>query len=424
MKCIAGLLAGLALCLSAQAAPPVAQQIVLRHALTGRAQETLAMLVQRFNEQQKGRAKVVLQALAGVADPRRLPQMALLDRDDTVAFFGSRPRFKPLYRVMAESRERLDARRFLPLIADVVADLSGRLQALPLGMSMPALFWNKDVFRKAGLDPDAAPKTWQDVQKAAGTLFDAGVKCPLTSSRFAWVHLENLSSQHGEPISVREGRGVMRVVLNRMIEVKHIATLESWYRSFYFHYFGPGNEADAKFLSGQCAMLTGASALYTKAANGSFHVGMATLPYYDDVYGATPGQLLPDGAALWVLAGGNRAEDGVAARFAAFMLRPDVQRQWVEATGFLPMTPAAMTALKADGDPPAVLAVAVHRLSERKPANTREKYGFGLDRLHDILNEEIETVWQNTQPAKQALDNAMLRANLAISGAGRLLSRR
>lgn len=415
MKRIVGLIACLAVSLAAQvaqAAPAqTAPEIVLRHALSGPAQDTLATLVLRFNDEQKGHAKVLLQSLQDVADPRQLPQMAFLDSDDSVEFFRSRPRFKPLYQVMAESGERLDARSFLPLIADAVDDMAGRLQALPLGMAMPALLWNKDAFRRAGLDPETAPKTWLDVQKAAASLFDAGYKCPLTSSRFSWVHLENISSQHGEPISVSEGHGVMKVVLNRMVEVKHIALLASWYKSLYFHYFGPGDAADGKFLSGECAMLTGASSLYVAAARGRFHTGVATLPYYDDFYGATPDKLLPDGAALWVLAGRKKEEYRVVAHFAKFMLRPEVQKEWVRATGYLPMTPVAMAALKTEGDPAGFRDAAMRRLSERKSATTRGKHGFGLDRLHDILTEEIETVWKNTQPAKAALDTAMLRAN-------------
>ena len=414
---VAGLVAGLAVSLAAQAAAP-APEIVLRHAQSGPAEVALASLVQRFNNQQKDHAKVRLQALKDVADARQLPLMAFLDSDDSDLFFHSRPRFKPLYQVMAQAGEKLDAKNFLPLIADAVDDWHGRLQALPLGLAMPVLLWNKDAFRKAGLDPETAPKTWLDVQKAAASLFDAGYPCPLTSSRFSWVHLENISSQHGEPISVSEGRGVIQVVLNRMVEVKHLALLSSWYKSFYFHYFGPGDAADGKFLSGQCAMLTGASSLYALAERGSFPTGVATLPYYDDFYGATPDKLLPDGAALWFLAGHKKDEYRVAAHFAKFMLRPEVQMEWVRATRYLPMTPLALAALKTDGDPAALRAVEVRRLSEGKSRTSRGKHGFGLDRLHTILNEEIETVWKNTQPAKAALDAAMLRANAMLPKAG------
>lgn len=402
------------LLVGALAAPAQAsEEIVLRHALTGKAHDVLATLVLRFNDEQKGKSRVLLQDLRGIEedDRRQLPHLALLDSDDSMDFFRTRPRFKPLYQVMSESGETLDAQRFFPLLADAVDDTLGRLQALPLGMSLPVLMWNKEAFRKAGLDPEQAPKTWWEVQERAGSLFDAGVQCPFTSSRFVRVHLENVSSQHGEAISVREKNGTTRVALNQLVDVKHIALMASWYKSSYFRYFGSGTESDRKFISGECAMLTGESALYAEALRGGFAVGVAELPYYDDIRDATPHRVLPDGAALWVLAGRKKSEYKLAARFVSFMLRPQVQLEWVQATGYLPMTPTAIVALKAMGVAPALLDAATRRLAERKSATTRTKHGYGLNRVRDILNQEIAAVWANTKPAKEALDTAMSRAN-------------
>jgi sn-glycerol 3-phosphate transport system substrate-binding protein len=401
----------------------MSQEVLMRHALEGRSLDALATLVVRFNDEQKGKAnarpRVVLQGLAGVEDPRQLPHMALLDANDSRAFFASQPRFRPLAQVMAEAGEKLDSGRFLPQIADAADDASGRLQALPIGMALPVLFYNKDAFRKAGLDPEAPPKTWLAVQKAAGDLYDAGFTCPLTSSRFNWIHLENVASQHGEPILVRGAGG--KAHLNSMVHVKHIALLSSWNKSLYFHYFGPGNEGDARFASGECAMLTGESSLYAELARAKrFDFGVAGLPYYDDVYGATPYNVLPDGAALWVLAGHGKAEYRVVARFASFLLRPENQRDWVGATGYLPMTPAAIEALKSAGvAPAAVLDAAQRRLSAPRVLAARPKNGPWRDRMHEILDEEIIFVWKNTKPAKEALDTAMLRSNVDLPAMGK-----
>jgi sn-glycerol 3-phosphate transport system substrate-binding protein len=402
------------LLLLALAAPAQAgEEIILRHALTGKTQDALTSLVLRFNDTQKGKARVILQDLRGISEQVRheLPQLALLDVDDSSEFFGSRPRFKPLFQVMPLAGERIDAKRFFPLLADVVDDPVGRIQALPLGMSLPVLLWNKEAYRKAGLDPEVPAKTWWEVQRHAGKLFDVGVKCPVTSSRFAWVHLENLSSQHGEPISVREKGGATKVALNRLIEVKHIALLSSWHKSAYFRYYGPGSESDEKFISGECAMYTGPSKLYADAVHAGLAVGVAELPYYDDVRGATPTKLLPDGAGLWILAGFKKNEYQLAARFVSFLLQPQAQLEWVRATGYLPMTPVAIDMLKRAGVAPTLLDAATRRLAERPGMTTRVKYGSDPDQMRDVLNEEIATVWANTKPAKEALDSAMQRLN-------------
>lgn len=421
LKVLAAVFLGLA-CASAGAT-----EVVLRHALQGKALDALATLTIRFNDENKAQprtkkskgreeAKVILQDVRGVEDLQQLPHLALLDPDESPQFFGTRPRFLPLHQVMAGAKEKFDTRSFYPQVAGAADDLAGRIQGVPMALSLPVLFFNKEAFLKVGLDPEAPPKTWFDLQQAAGKLFDAGYKCPLTTSNFAWVHLENVSSQHGEPLVTREGR-IDRVSLNNLVNVKHVALLISWHKSFYFHYFGPGREGDRKFASGECAMVTGQSSLYAELRGSTpFTVGVAELPYYDDVFAAQRADVLPDGASLWALPGKSKDEYKTAARFVAFLLRPENQRAWVQATGFLPMTSAAIEALRAAGVAPAVLDIAHKRLSSTKGA-ARTKNGE-RSRIRQILNEEIEFAWKNLKPAKEALDNAVARANsLLISEA-------
>lgn len=395
--------------------PPPPQEIVLRHGLSGAPLDMLATLALRFNDAEaklkRGAGRVLLEDVHGLADKSRLPQLAFFDYDDVQTMFDTRPRFRPLHQVMAAGRQRFDVKNFYPQMSDAVEDIAGRMQALPMGMSLPVLFYNKAAFIQAGMNPDAPPKTWWELQEAAGKLRDAGSKCPLTSSRFAWVHIENVAAQHGEPLVVKNGKQD-QLALNNMVNVKHIALLTSWHKSFYFVYSGPGREGDNRFASGECAMLTGESALYAslKRAQPDFPLGIAVLPHYDDVYGARPTHVLPDGAALWVLAADKRPEQEVIARFIAFLLQPDNQREWVRTTGFLPMTQTAVQALREGGADPSLLARAEARLSMAKRDAARTKSGLGRDRIRNILNEEIEFVWGNRKPAKEALDTAVLRA--------------
>lgn len=395
------------LILMTSAGAAFAQEVVLRHALAGSALDALTAQVARFNDEQKGKGRVVLQDLSQVADRKKLPHLALLDEDDARDFFDSIPRYKPMSGVMKESGQPFNAAVFLPQIADAVDDHRSQPQALPMALALPVLFYNKDAFAKAGLNPDVAPRTWQEIQNAAGALVDAGSACPLTTSRFAWVHLENLSAQHGEPAMVGSGR----YSFNNLIHVKHLARLASWQKSRYFHYFGPGREGDAKFLSGECAMLTGESALHGELRKAGFKVGVAALPYYDDVRGAQPDNVLPDGAALRALPGKKKNEYQLAARFVAFLMRPQVQRDWVRATGFLPMTSVALDELAAAGVSPAIIESARKRLGAPKKANVRMRAGVARGRVRAMLNEEIDLVWKTDRPAKEALDKAMTRAN-------------
>jgi sn-glycerol 3-phosphate transport system substrate-binding protein len=402
----------------AAAPPPAVQEVVLRHALSGESAALLVSLVGRYNAESKD-GKVVLQHVSMAEDLRHLPHFALMDDDEYQKFFDSRPRMIPLHKVMADAKERLDVASFYPVLVDVVDDNKGRIQALPLAQSVPVLFYNKDAFRKARLDPERPPKTWMEVQATAGKLFDAGYRCPLTSTNMAWVHLENVSTQHGEPMANSEKPGKSMLALNGLVQVKHVAMLASWYKSFYFHYFGHGREADDKFVSGACSMLTSDSSLFVRLARARpFAIGMADLPYYDDVRGAAPGRVLPDGPALWVLAGKKAPEYKAVAHFVSFLLKPEVQKEWVRTTGYLPMMPAAAEAFAADGVPAEVLRATVQRLAEKKMVSAaRPKAMLGLSRVRAILNEELEAVWSNRKPSKEALDSAVLRGNAVLEPA-------
>ncbi|MCX8086599.1 MAG: extracellular solute-binding protein [Rhodocyclaceae bacterium] len=411
------LLAGAAWAAPAKSAkaPPPPQEIVLRHTLAGKPLDALATLVVRFNEEEARRAggggRLVLEDGKNQSDRMPLPHLALFDRDDALALFGTRPRFLPLHKVMAAGDQRFEAERFYPLVREAVEDLAGRMQALPMGLSLPALFFNKTAFEKARLDPDNPPKTWWELQEAAGALREAGYACPLTSSRFAWVHVENVASQHGEPIVTKQGK-TEQLAVNNLVNVKHLALLTSWYKSRYFIWSGPGAEGDLRFASGECAMLTGESSLYVRIAREQpdFPLGVTVLPHYDDVYGARPIQVLPDGAALWVLAADKKPERAIIARFIAFLLRPEIQREWVRATGFLPMTPEAVAALRETGGNPKLLDQAERRLSMSAKEVRRTKSGFGKSRIRAILDEEIQFVWGEHKPPKAALDAAVARA--------------
>ena len=395
------------------ALPVIAQDISLRHDLDGRALDALATLVLRFNDGLKGKGRVVLQDARGVENRRVLPHLALLDPDDSMEFFDSRPRFRPLHEVMREGGQVLDASRFYPQVADAVDDASGRIQALPMALALPVLFINRASLRKAGLDPDKPVRTWWELQKVAGEIYDRGGKCPLTTARFAWIHSENVATQAGEAVVAKVDK-LDQVFANSMVNVKHLALLASWQKSRYFHYSGPGREGNRRFLRGECAMLTGESSLYAEAKRAGIDVGMAPLPYYDDVYSPRPADVLPDGAGLWVLAGHRKDEYKLAARFVTFLMRPEAQKEWVRATSYLPMTPGAVTALRDSDIPRQLLDAAQKRLSVSRKGSTRAKHGPIRDRLHEFLGEEVAFVWTTDRAAKEALDNTVRRVNEAM----------
>ena len=392
----------------------LAQELVLRHGLAGGQLDTLASIVLRFNDAQKGKGKVTLQAASPDTEHLALPHLGFLDATDSMAFFGTVPRFIPLHQMMKENGQTLSATEFLPQVADAVDDAGGRLQALPLGLSVPVLFLNRTWLAKAGKTAPIEPRSWADLQELAGDIRSSGSACPLTSSNFSWIHVENLAAQHGQPIlpTPANKRDAAQFRVNGLINVKHLALLATWQRSRYFIYSGAGREADARFLSGECAMLTGESSLLGEISRRGMDATVAPLPTYDDMSEARPSDVLPDGSALWVLAGSKKPEYQLIARFVRFLMLPEVQREWVKGTTFLPMSVAGLKVLQDSNYIPASQKDAlIKRLSAPKKASERLRAGSTRERLRSIFGEEVQSVWNEKYPAKQALDVTSQRAN-------------
>lgn len=397
----------LALAAPVFAAPaPAPTEIEFSHQLDEVRAERLATLVDRFNAQQKGYQLKLVRRVGGDA-PKHIN---LATRDDLARFVSNRARFKPLHEVMREAKEPLDGAKLSPELRVGVSDAKGRLFALPVALSTPVLYFNKASFRKAGLDPDKPPKTWWEVQQAADKLFDAGSRCAFTTSWPAWVHIDNVSAWNGADVSDAKGN----LSFNGLVQVKHVAMLATWYKSRFFSYFGRRDEADRRFAAGECGMLTSSSSLYgTLHESSSVETGVAPLPYHDDVREA-PQHTLADGASLWIGGGMKAAEYKGVARFVSFLLAPDMQVEMTVAGGFLPMTPVARAA--ANGKLLSVdlagLHVAYGQLQGKGPI--RALRVSQIEAVRQIIDEELETVWANKKPAKEALDTAVARGNAVL----------
>ncbi|MBS1228495.1 MAG: extracellular solute-binding protein family 1 [Proteobacteria bacterium] len=393
--------------LAALAAPaPSPVQIELSHQLDEVRVERLEPLLKAFNDQQKDVHLTLVRRAEGDA-PK---QINLVTPEEYSRFVASKAKFKPLYEVMREAKQPLDASKLSPELVTGLVDRKGQLFALPVAFSTPVLYINKAAFRKAGLNPDTPPKTWFETQEAAGKLIDSGSKCPFTTSWPASVHIDNLSARNGTEVADAKGK----LDFNGLAQIKHVAMLATWYKSKYFIYFGRRDEADRRFASGECGMLTSSSAIYgTLSENKALDVGVSALPYHDDVHGA-PQSTLADGASLWIASGLKPAETKGVASFINYVLGPEVQISMTLAGGYLPMTPVARLAassklMKADL---AGLQVAYDELKGKPlPAPVRVAQ---ITPVRVIVEEELETVWDNKKPAKEALDNAVARGNAVL----------
>ena len=397
--------------LASTAKPVVVQQIELFHRLPAERAEALGELVNRFNAQSKEYRVTLAEHDWRAANA---PHLMILEGDDEESFLAGKPRYKPLHALMKEAKVPLQTLRAPALMTRTPVDAKGQLLALPVGLSTPVLFVNRDALRRAGMNPDATSvATWFDLQNVLGRLADTGHTCPYTVSEPGRIMVENLSAWHNEPVSALRGK-VQAPSFNGMFQVKHVAMMASWHRARYLQVFDKGDEAEQRFANGDCAVIAAPSASWTDfRRKGTVDVGVTRLPYHEDFPGA-PQNTLADGPALWVSAGKKAGEYTGVARFISFWLQPENQVAWQRATGYLPLNRAGLLASQSDllGEDLENIRVAVGQLTN-KPVTGDSSSQPVVERasVRRILDEELAAVWADRKAAKEALDNAVTRAS-------------
>jgi sn-glycerol 3-phosphate transport system substrate-binding protein len=301
---------------------------------------------------------------------------------------------------------------------------NGDLLSMPFNVSTTVLFYNKDAFRKAGLDPEKPPRTWPELIDAAKKVRSTNAApCGYTTTWLAWVMLEQLASRHNVQLGTQgNGRGGLDTTLtlaNNPVLTRQLQTLIDLQKDKSFDYGGRSNDAAAKFISGECAMLTQSSGGLGAIVQGAkFAFGTAQLPYWPDVSGA-PYATTIGGASLWVFNAPNRsaAEYRGVARFLDFLRSDKVMTEWAKSTGFLPATNSAFKAMQAEGfftkNPGR--DVPILSLIESAKGDHTNGYRFGRwVEIRDVFHEEMEKALQGGQSAADVLRNTERRGNTLL----------
>jgi sn-glycerol 3-phosphate transport system substrate-binding protein len=327
----------------------------------------------------------------------------------------------PVYQLMADNNEPFDPSSFLAPVVGYYSDTEGNILSMPFNSSTPIMYYNKDVFKKAGLDPNVPPKTWAEVESFSKKITESGAaKCGFTSGWITWVQTENLSALHDVPYGTLEngfgGLGT-EFEFNGPVQAKHWENLKRWSDEGLFQYGGPvgGNDAPPKFYAQECAIYMNSSASRAGVILNSkdFEVGFAPLPYYDDVI-AEPKNSIIGGATLWVLNGKAPEVYKGVAKFFTYLSSPEVQAKWHQATGYLPITNAAYELGKQQGYYAANPGsdIAINQITRGTPTANSKGVRFGnLTQVRDAIDSEFEAMLAGQKTAQQALDAAVAAGN-------------
>ncbi len=394
------------------------------HSMTGALGERAVGLVDQFNKSQteykvvptfKGSYPEAISAAVAAYRSGNAPHILQVFEVGTATMMNSKGAIVPVEKIMKDAGEKFDRGNYVPAVAGYYTTKKGEMLSFPFNSSTTVFYYNKDVFAKAGIAN--VPETWNDVTLAAAKIKASGAStCAYTTGWQSWVHLENFSAWHNVAFSSNNNgfdSTSSRMMVNTPLHVRHINNMQDWVKRGYFTYAGRKNEPEAKFFSGECAMLTSSSAAYANIKrNSKFNFGMGKLPYYSDVAGA-PQNTLIGGASLWVMSGKKAPEYKGVAKFFSFLSSSDVQVKWHQETGYLPITTAAYDISKKSGfyEKNPGTDVSVQQMIVKTTDKSRGIRLGNFVQIRDVIDEELEGVWAQKQDAKQALDKITSRSN-------------
>ena len=394
------------------------------HAMGGVNGERVNKIAEDFNNTQseyevvpvyKGNYTETMTAAIAAFRAKQQPHIVQVFEVGTATMMAAEGAVYPVEQVMKDSNEPFDKSTYLPAVISYYQTSEGELLSMPFNSSTPVLWYNKDAFGKAGID--AVPSTWDEMKSASEKLVAAGYKCGFSFGWQSWVMMENYSAWHDLEIGTMEngftGLGTEFTFNNDAVK-NRLAAVAEWSADNLFKYGGRRGDSLSMFTNGECGMWMNSSAYYGSIkSQAEFEFGQSMLPLDTSVADKAQNSVI-GGATLWVLRGHEQEDYAGVAKFMTYLSSPEVQAWWHQETGYVPITTPAYELSQKQGfyDSNPGTDTAIKQLSLNTPTANSRGLRFGnFVQIRDIINEEMEAVWNGSKTAAQAMDDAAERGN-------------
>jgi sn-glycerol 3-phosphate transport system substrate-binding protein len=407
-------------------------KIVWWHAMTAALGDEVNRITEAFNKSQdaveltaiyKGGYGEVLTATIAAFRAGQAPHLVQIFEVGTGSMLAAGKATRQVWELAKETGAQIDPAAYIPAVRGYYSLADGRMASMPFNSSTAVMWYSKDAFRKAGLDPARPPATWQEVVVAAKAIKDKdAAPVPMTTSWPTWIQLEQYSALHNIPFASKangfDGLDT-QLEINSRAHVKHIERLLAMAKEGTFKYAGRDNAADQLLISGEAGIHFNSSANRGNLVkNAKYDWGEALLPYDPEII-QSPLNSIIGGASLWTMTASTRTADEykAVATFLAFLGKPENDATWAQNTGYVPVTRAGFELSQKQGyyDRNPGAEVPVEQLS--RGTVTANSKGLRLGRLPEIRNiiqEELEKALQGGQTAQQAMDSAVTRGNKVL----------
>ena len=398
-------------------------EIVWWHAMGGALGEKLVEIAEGFNDSQDefvvnpsyrgSYAETMTSAIAAFRSGEQ-PHIVQVFEVGTASMMAAEGAIYPVYQLMEDFGTDWDQDAYLPAVVSYYVSDDGNLLSMPFNSSTPVLWYNQDALTDLGLD---VPTTWQELEEAANMAVDNGWQCGMTSAWQTWIQLETFSAWHDLPFATNNngyaGLDTEMAIDNEHV-INHVARLERMAQNNAFVYPGREGAGQPMFLNEECVFWFNSSAGYGGIHTGAdFEFGQTMLPLDTDIRDEPQNSII-GGAPLGVLQGHDDAEYEGVARFFEYLSSPEVQADWHQFTGYVPITTAAYELSQEQGfyDANPGTDTAIRQLTLNEPTGNSRGIRLGnLVQIRDVMDEELEAVWSGQKGAEQAVNDIVRRGN-------------
>lgn len=290
----------------------------------------------------------------------------------------------------------------------------GKTYGIPFQRSTPVLYWNKALFAEAGLDPERAPATWEEMveigkkltkRDANGNITQWGVRIP--TSGFPYWLFQGLTTQNEVILANRDGNKTNFNDPKVVDALQYLVDLSKKHAIMEPGIVEWGTTPKA-FFEGQAAMMWTTTGNLTNVRNNApFDFGVAMLPA-NKRRGAPTG-----GGNFYLFKGSSDAELAAAVDFIQWITEPAQSAKWTMATGYV--APRAetwetdvMKQYVADF-PPALVA------KEQLAFAVAELSTYQNQRITKIFNDALHAAITGAKDPKAALDEAQIAADRILA---------
>ena len=301
--------------------------------------------------------------------------------------------------------------------------INDELYSMPFNSSTPILYYNKDAFVEAGLDPEIAPTTLDEMIAVSEALTltegDKVTRYGANIQVYGWFFEQFMVKQQLDYANNENGRSTEgATAVNFDSNGGGLAIMHKWKEAVDSGYIiNLGRDSDTNkeaFTSGKSAMYLASTASLSgilSSIDGKFELGTS---YFPSINADDQGGVSIGGGSLWMLDKDDQAKADASWEFIKFMVSPEVQVQWAKATGYFPITTEsyALPAMAEHLEAAPQFKTAIDQLHASTGSEGALLAVFPEARA--CIEENLEKVLNNEITPEEAITNSATTINKAL----------